>query len=346
MRTLITGGTGYIGQRLAEALLERGDEVYCFGLPCETLTLRDASRVHWFHGDICDPHAVSAAMIGCDRVFHLAGYARNWARSADTFFRVNVLGTETVLACALKAGIKDVLHTSSNVVFGPSIESPIGENSPRALDYFTAYERSKEASERVARKYVGAGLRVVIVNPTRVFGPGTINEANSVTKMISQYLHGTWRTIPGNGNAHGNYVYVHDLVRGMISAMERGRSGENYILGGENLSYNEFFSAVADVTRCRRFLVHLPRPLAIGFASLSYALAIGFGAWPLITPGWMRTFLADWRNTCEKARRELGYSPIPFKTAVRLTVGWMVREGIVSLPEGRLHATPICGGAS
>ena len=339
MKALVTGGTGFIGSALVRTLLQTGCNVHVLSLPGTDNFLPRHERLQFTGGTVTDTEAVRRSMEGCDRVFHLAALACPWCPSTNDYFRVNCGGTETVLEAAFDAGVQRVLHVSSNVVFGPSDEGPVDEDTPRLCDYDTAYERSKVASERVVKTYVHRGLDVVIVNPTRVFGPGPLTESNAVTQMIAWYLQGSWRWILGDGCAAGNYVYLPDLIAGMIRVMDLGRTGENYLLGGANVTFNELFSTLADVSGIRRRIVHLPPAAALAFARFEGMIARRFGKRPLITEEWTRTFLRHWPNTIQKARNEVGYRPTPFVDALRQTVEWILFQRS-ELPSFRTEAIP------
>ena len=323
MKTLITGGTGYIGGRLVKKLREAGQEVVVFALPGPEPETSELTGVTIYHGDIRDAAAVRNAMVGCSRVYHLAAYARNWARDSDLFFDINVRGTQNVLQAALDQGVSRVVHVSSNVVLGPSNGKPVSEESPRINDFLTAYERSKFAADEMAKAYALQGLDVVMVCPSRVFGPGLAGESNSVTRMIQLYLSGKWRILPGNGRAVGNYVYVEDLVRGMVQAMENGRRGERYILGGSNLSFGQLFEEIGRSCGKRFRLAQLPLWLALAYSHVEEARARWFRGYPTVTPGWVRTFFGDWANSITKAEREIGYESTPFGVALRHTINWI-----------------------
>ncbi|HEY6951803.1 MAG TPA: NAD-dependent epimerase/dehydratase family protein [Bacteroidota bacterium] len=323
MSNLVTGGLGFVGRRIVEALLAEGESVNVLSLPTPGFPSAISRSYATFLGDIRDPVVVRKAMAGCKYVYHLAAYARNWARDPGTFFEVNVQGTDVVLRAALETGVEKVVYTSSNLALGPSNGSEVNEAHPRTTDFLTEYERSKFIAENLVRSYVRKGLDVVIVNPTRIYGPGPLDESNSVTKMILWYLQGKWRFILGNGDATGNYVFVDDIVQGHIRARKYGKPGENYILGGQNASFNEFFSTLAGIGGRTFRLFHLPAGLALLFSQIERARARTFRHYPLITPGWTRTFLANWENSCKKAEQELGYSPKSLKAGMEDTVKWL-----------------------
>ena len=323
----VTGATGFIGTALVAELVTRGNRVRALTRTAsnrEGLALEHVSLVE---GDVLDPESLERGMAGCSAVIHLAGYARNWARDARVFFAHNVEGTRNVLAAARAAGAERVVVTSTVVTFGPTPPGIVGdETMPRGTTGFlTEYEESKTAAEREALRFATEGLPVVIVNPTRVYGPGKLTEGNSVSLMVDLYDRGKLPVLLDGGRSIGNYVLVDDVVRGHILAMEKGRIGERYILGGENASLKGFFEVVDDVSGKKHRQVSLPRPVALAYAHLEQRRAQWFGAYPRITPGWVETFLRDWAYSCAKAERELGYTRTPLREGIRRTYEWLVR---------------------
>lgn len=188
------------------------------------------------------------------------------------------------------------------------------------------YEQSKAAAEELVRQTSNETMPVVIVNPTRVFGPGQLTESNSVTKMIIGYKKGNWRVIPGNGKSSGNYVYINDVVNGLLLAMTNGRGGENYILGGENIDYNCFFALLSEVCGKKHTLFHLPLAVMLTAAKLMEAGTRQFSIAPKITQQLVRKFNLNWELTSEKAHRELGYSPTPLRSAFAETLKWFEQK--------------------
>lgn len=324
MRILLTGATGFIGQRLLEFLIARNSSVHtlCRKNPPP---ITDHPWVKVFPGDILDATSISSAIAGCDQIYHVAGYAKNWARHPQDYFDVNVQGTRNILEAALRYGVQKIVYTSSAMTIGPSNGQLLDESGPRKTPLLTHYEVSKIEAEDVVMRFVDRGLNAVIVNPTRVFGPGLLTEGNSVTKMVDYYLRGKWRVVPGNGDALGNYAYVEDVVLGHALAMEHGRSGERYLLGGENASYNTLFENLSEVSGKNYRLAHLPNSVAMAVSLIEEHRARWLGGYPSITPGWMRTFLLDSAYTCSKAIRELGYRITPLSEALHHTAQWLIR---------------------
>ena len=166
-------------------------------------------------------------------------------------------------------------------------------------------------------------MDVVIVKPTRIYGPGELGDSNGVTRMIRDYIKGRWHFIPGHGRSLGNYVYIDDVVDGHILAMQRGRTGERYLLGGSNLSFNEFFSIMREVAGCRHFLIRVPLSIGVSVAGIMMMRTKLTGRMPLITPGLLKRYHHNWAVCSDKARDELGYDPLGFREGLRRTLTWL-----------------------
>ena len=324
-RVFVTGATGFIGTKLVQELVRQGCSVRALTRASSQTDGLAGERVELVQGDILDPDSLRRGMAGCEQVYHLAAYAKNWARTREVFFQQNVDGTRQVMSAAEACGVKRLVITSTIVTLGPTAPGVVGdENMARITPrFFTEYEESKTMAEREILQWVARGGPAVIVNPTRVYGPGKRTEGNSVTLMIDQYHRGRLPVLLNGGVNVGNYAFVDDLVRGYVLAMEKGRIGERYILGGENVSLKGFFALVDEATGRRHRQVSLPPWAALGFARFEQLKAEWLGIYPQITPGWVETFLADWTYSCAKAERELGYRITPLKVGIRATCEWL-----------------------
>ncbi len=329
MNCLLTGANGFIGIRLAEELSSGGHTVRCLvRSPDKFRPLSGLNGVTPVIGDLGSVHILEAAARGCDTVFHLAAFAKPWSKDKSLPFRINVTGTENVLKAAHKAGVKRFVFTSSAAVIGPSPGiDPIDEEYPRSVPFFNEYEETKAAAEELVKSYSRDGMECVIVNPTRVYGPGPVNESNSVTRMISLYSRGRWRIIPGDGTCVGNYVLVDDVVRGHIQAALKGRAGHRYILGGDNITFDQFFETLADLTGKRRWLIRFPVSLMTVVARVMEWQAGITGIAPLITAPWVKKYLNHWSLSSRKAREDLGINPVSFAEGAKITLDWLRGSG-------------------
>ena len=324
MNIFITGATGYVGNNLTNRLAAEGHIVHALCRSVNKKSLLAHSNIKVFEGDITDIDSVEKAMKGCEQVYHLAAYARVWSKDPSVFYKLNVQGTKHVLEAARKLGIKNIVFTSTGGVLGPSNGQPVKEDDARLGNIFNEYEDTKTQAEDLCKEYCNKyNMRIVIVNPPRIYGPGIESESNAVTRLVKLYLKGKWKILPGDGKKTGSYVYVDDVVNGHVLAMEKGRSGERYILSGVNASYNEFFDVLSKVSRKKATLYPLPVWLMMiaGYSIMGYSKITGNP--PLLTPKWIKKYLYDWSLSCEKAQKELGYTYRSLEEGLHQTVNWI-----------------------
>jgi nucleoside-diphosphate-sugar epimerase len=315
-KTMITGATGLIGGRLALHLAGQGQVVHVISRSVAKATALEHPNIRVFFGGIEDESTVAAAMAGCEQLYHLAAFTGVWHRDSGYYHRINVDATRKVLELAVSAGVRRVVVTSTAGVLGPSGTGAIDEESPAPSSWFTYYEESKAAMESMIRAFPKNGMEIVMVNPSRLYGPAPLNKSNSVTKLLVQYIRGRWRLLPGNGSKVGNYAYLDDVVKGHILAMTQGRDRERYILGGENLTYRELFQRTGMVAGHNKFMFPFPNTVMLTVAATTKAFARVTGNPPLITPGWVRKYGHHWELSCRKAEVELGYRITPFEKGV------------------------------
>lgn len=323
MAIFVTGGTGYIGQKLIQLLIRSGDELHVLLRKQSDRTGLEHPRIHLFEGDVLDKVSIRRAIRGCTHTYHLAAYARVWARSREAFYSHNVNGVRNVVEACGEFGVGRVVVTSTVVTLGPTNGGVVDEAASRGNHFFTDYELSKYLAEKEALKYATRGLDVVIVNPTRVYGPGKLNEANAVTRMIGLYVKGKFPLLLDQGQHVGNYVLVDDVASGHLLAMEKGRSGGRYVLGGENASLKELFDLIREITGVRKMQVKVPALAARSVGVLEEIRARLFHSSPLITRAWVETFLHHWSFSSKKAMEELGYAFTPLREGLEKTWKWL-----------------------
>lgn len=324
-RIFITGATGYLGQRLALSLAEQGYSIHAFvrDLP-RAESLLEHTNIKLYAGDILDIQSIKNAIAGCDEVYHLAALASVWNKDSTMFDRLNVEGLQNVLECCINLNIRKVLFTSTAGVVGHSVDGkPVAEFTNPSPEPGTLYEASKLKAEVVANHFVSRGLQVVIVNPSRVYGPGLLTESNGFTRLIKMYINGKWSIKPGSGGSIGNYVYIDDVIDGFLKAMKHAKPGERYLLGGENVSYTEFFSMIDELIGHRRKLYSVPLPIMVFFSYVQLGIAKTFGKHPFITPPFVKKYSKNWIVSSDKASRELEYSITPLKVGMQKTLTWL-----------------------
>jgi farnesol dehydrogenase len=327
MKYFITGATGFIGNRLTEELLKDGCEIHILGRSKKKVELLYGNRVDYFEGDLADFEVITKAMKGCDAVFHLAALAQLWSKNKTESYNANVIGTKNILEAALQNKIRKIVFTSSAATLAPSAGIEIvDETFPLPGEYLTDYEKTKAEAELLCTDYCKRGLEVVIVNPSRVYGPGELNKSNSVTILINKYISGKWRIIPGNGNAIGNYVFIDDVVNGHIQAMKNGIPGEKYILGGVNVSFNQFFKILRSVSGKNFRLFHLPFSMMMAVSEIELFMAETFGKSPLITPPWVKRYMQNRPISSNKAIAQLNYNITSLEEGMHKTIEWLLKK--------------------
>jgi dihydroflavonol-4-reductase len=270
MRALVTGGTGFVGANLVAALGQRGITVRVLRRESSPLTALDGLTYEDVLGDILDPQdALVAAMDGCDWVFHVAAVSDYWRKRTEQLYKVNVEGTVNVLEAARSAGVKRFVFTSSLAALGlPSNGQPLDESSHFNLEPERfPYAHSKQLAEQEVFRAAESGLDAVIVNPSVVLGPRDVNQISG--SIIVQAASGRLFFYPPGGV---NYVAVEDVAAGHIAAAEHGRTGERYVLAGENLKHREALTVVCEVVDKRPPVIPLPK-LVLPFASLGVSAA-------------------------------------------------------------------------
>jgi nucleoside-diphosphate-sugar epimerase len=327
MKAFITGATGFIGNRLAMKLADENHEVI--------VLLRDKSQAGQFikkgigivEGDIFSHEALINGCKSCDTVFHLAAYTKPVSEDSSLPYRTNVVGTLNVLEAARESSVKKLVVVSTAGTLGYSLDShPRDERSVRPASYGTDYERTKAEAEKAVLENATSCPEVIIVNPTRVYGPGKDSFSNSVTRIISLYGKGLWRILPGDGKAIGNYVFVEDVVDGIILASEKGIGGEQYILGGENLSFGDLFGVLGEVYGKPRKLVKVGEPVLKLIVKIVAAYSWLLHKQPVISDVWIDKYLKNYILSSKKAEMQLGYKITPFREGAGKTIEWLKRR--------------------
>ncbi len=326
MKVFVSGATGFIGIQLVKRLVHEGHIVHALYRSQSKADLIKHQNIILFKGDILDTVSLERAMADCDEAYHTAAFAGVWAKDPSVIFRLNVEGALNVIETAGKHGVRRVVLTSTAGILGPSQGEAVHESSPAPESFFTDYEASKFQLEQQVLGRIENNPEVVVVNPTRVYGPGYLSESNGVTKMIKQYVEGKWKLIPGDGRSSGNYVYVEDVVSGHLLAMQKGLPGERYVLGGENISYNQLFEFVREASGVRHRLFKIPLWIMLAAAGVMKFISLISGRPPLIVPDLVRKFNHNWFVSSQKAREDLGYQSTDARSGIIQTVQWILNS--------------------
>jgi dihydroflavonol-4-reductase len=324
--TLVTGGAGFIGSHLVHQLLDKGESVRVLEHPNAPVAHLPVGCIELMRGDIRDRSAVEAAVRGCGEVYHLAAYPHLWAARRGVFQQVNYLGTVNVLDAALSAGVRRVLHTSTeSILTRVRQDGPIAEDQRVALrDVVGPYCRSKLLAEQHAFRAARAGAPVVIVNPTLPVGPGDFGQSPP-TRMILDFCRGKRREYL---DATLNLIDVRDVAAAMVRAMEAGRPGRRYLLGNENLSVREVFARLAALTGLPEPHRRVPYGVALAAAYASEFLANVFTAQaPAATVTGVKLTRRVMHFDARRSLADLGVRPCPVAQALADAVAWYREVG-------------------
>lgn len=326
-KVLITGAGGFVGGQLATFLTQKGIEVNAMHRPGSTLnpTLSNNPLIHSTPANLVDLESLVNASKDCDVIFHLAAYAQPWAKDMNIYYDVNVGGTINILEAAKANNVSRVVVTATAGTFGPQVDdSLITEKINQILPPFTEYERTKQIANDKVQEYVSEGMNIVTVSPTRVFGPGELSTSNAITRLLEKYIYKGISILPGDGRTTGNYAYIKDMINGHYLAAIKGKTGENYILGGENMTYRELMTSFGIASDIKRKSISLPLSIMLAASKVMQFLGNTFGITPVITPKFVKKYVHNWATDISKAKRDLGYTVTPFTIALKETTDWIV----------------------
>lgn len=321
MKVFLTGGTGYIGNRIALHFANKGITVHALVRSKQKSTLLMHNNILLFTGDIHQADALETAMQGCDVVIHSAAFSALYTPKEELYAEINIKGSQNVFTAAQKVNVKKIIYISTAGILGPSDDMPVHEETKRTTPYFNEYERTKAEAEKWLLAQSNDSLAISSLNLTRVFGPGQLTEANAGTRLIHQVANG-WRIIPGDGKSIGNYVYIDDVLDACYQTIEKGKSGHRYIIGGDNIDFNTYFSVAKKTTGATQKMINLPVSIIMGLSRVMLWFA-PLGIAPTITPPWVKRYMYNWVLDNTKAKTELGISFTPFEEGVEKTVEWL-----------------------
>lgn len=315
MRVFLTGGTGFIGSEVARRLRARGDEVRALVRnPVRAKPLVDAG-CELVRGDLADEDALRAGVRGCDAVVHAAAqYDIGIPKRARAAMEdANVRGTERVLAAAREAGTGRVVYVSTCAVFGDTGGEVVDERYRRRSPYTSFYDETKHRAHEIAERYAAEGLPVVIVQPGAVYGPG---DPSPQGRMIDQFLAGRLPAMafPGLGL---NLVHRDDVADGIVLALDKGKPGESYVLGGEIATMRDLMRTLAAAAGRRPPRLTMPTWALKAIAPLGPVLGPLLGQGPNMRELIRSSDGVTFWGSDDKARRELGYRGRPLEQGIR-----------------------------
>jgi dihydroflavonol-4-reductase len=326
MKALVTGATGFVGSHVARWLADQGAELRLLVRPTSLTANLEGIAGERVAGDLREPESLRKAMAGCEAVFHVAADYRLWTREPQEMYRSNVEGTRNIIQLAQQAGVRRVVYTSSVATMGFTSNGRLAdENSPVGLgDMIGHYKKSKFQAEQVALEAGRAGVDVVVVNPTTPVGERDI-KPTPTGRIVVDFLK---RKFPAYVDTGLNLVDVAEVARGHLAALEKGRSGERYILGGENLTLKQILDKLAAITGLPSPRVKLPYAVAMASGVVDTAVTgLLLRREPRVTVDAVRMGRKKMFVSSAKAERELGWKIVAVDDALQRAVEWFRSQG-------------------
>jgi len=328
MKAFVTGATGFLGSHVARVLGEQGADLRLLVRSTSNLRNLEGIQAETATGDLRDSSSLEKGMSGCDTVFHVAADYRLWVRDPAEMYRSNVDGTKAILDAARKHGVRRVVYTSSVATVGFTGNGhPADEDSPVSLaDMIGPYKRSKFLAEQLAMEAGGSGMQVVVVNPTTPVGEQDV-KPTPTGRIVVDFLK---RRFPAYVETGLNLVDVRECARGHVVALEKGRPGERYILGGENLTLKQILDKLGEISGLPSPKVKLPYVFAFATGIVDEAITGRLlHREPRATVDSVRMGKKKMFASCAKAERELGWKIVPVEAALRRAVEWFQANGYV-----------------
>ena len=329
MKAFVTGATGFVGSHVARYLAGQGAELRLLVRPTSLTANLEGIAGERVMGDLRDPGSLRKAMSGCDVVFHVAADYRLWTRDPGEMYRSNVEGTRNIIQLAQQTGVRRVIYTSSVATMGFTGNGGLAdESSPVALsDMIGHYKRSKFQAEQVALQAGRGGAGVVVVNPTTPVGERDI-KPTPTGRIIVDFLK---RKFPAYVDTGLNLVDVAEVARGHVAALEKGKSGERYILGGENLTLKQILDKLAAITGLPSPKLKLPYAVALATGVLDTAVTgLLLRREPRVTVDAVRMGRKKMFVSSARAERDLGWRIVPVDDALRRAVDWFRERSYVA----------------
>jgi dihydroflavonol-4-reductase len=340
MTTLVTGAAGFLGSHVARQLVARGDEVRVLLRASSTNRAIADLSLEYVTGDLRDPASLDRAMKGVKRVFHVAADYRLWAKRSREIYDSNVGGTKNLLNAAKRAGVEQLIYTSTVATIAVDRPQHPNEFTDAKLEEMVGhYKRSKWMAEKEALNAAKAGLPVIVAMPTTPVGPWDW-KPTPTGKIILDFLNGK---MPGYVETGLNFVGVEECAAGHLLVAEKGKVGERYLLGGENLTLKAMLDLLSNITGLRAPMLKIPHVLALGVAYANTVFSRLVGREPGIPIEGVKIARHMMFVDCSRAKRELGFKAGPVAAALERAVRWYEANGYIAKSRARrmAHAAAI-----
>jgi dihydroflavonol-4-reductase len=325
--TLVTGAAGFLGSHVARQLVARGDEVRVLVRASSTNRAIADLSLEYVTGDLRDAASLDRAMKGAKRVFHVAADYRLWAKRSQDIYDSNVGGTKNLLDAAKRAGVEQLIYTSTVATIAVDRPQHPNESTDAKLEEMVGhYKRSKWLAEKEALSAAKNGLPVIVAMPTTPVGPWDW-KPTPTGKIILDFLNGK---MPGYVETGLNFVGVEECAAGHLLIADKGKVGERYLLGGENLTLKHMLDLLAKITGLSAPKLKIPHGLALGVAYANTAFSRLVGREPAIPVEGVKIARHMMFVDCTRAQRELGFKAGPIAAALERAVRWYEANGYIA----------------
>ena len=332
MTTLVTGASGFLGSHVARQLVARGEDVRVLMRASSTNRAVADLSLEYVTGDLRDPASLDRAMKGVKRVFHVAADYRLWARRSKDIYDSNVGGTKNLLAAAERAGIEQLIYTSTVATIAVDRPQLPNESTDAKLEEMIGhYKRSKWMAEQEVLKAAKDGAPIIVAMPTTPVGPWDW-KPTPTGKIILDFLNGK---MPGYVETGLNFVGVEECAAGHLLISEKGKIGERYLLGGENLTLKAMLDLLSKITGLPAPRLKIPHGLALGVAYANTVFSRLLGREPGIPVEGVKIARHMMFVDCSRAQRELGFQPGSVAAALERAVRWYEANGYIAKGRAR-----------
>jgi nucleoside-diphosphate-sugar epimerase len=321
MVTAITGATGFIGGVLASELTTKGEKVRALVRKESNTKQLEALGIEMAHGDVTDPASLNDFLHGCDRLYHCAGLVDLGCRDWNLFYKVNVEGTINILEAALRNVIGRVVYSSSAATLCPENGGTLTENPPLKRQSMGYYSDSKTQAETEALKFIDRGIDVILVNPTNVFGPGSVSNIN---RTVLDLILGK---LPGVPDTSTNLVYIDDVVEAHILGFQRGIPGRHYLVAGETVRMVDAYQMAVNMAGSSKKVRGIPLSLTWLYAYIGESLSKFTDKKPLISRAELKPVSRKILVNDSQTREELGLKKTTVKDGMEKLVAWFQHGG-------------------
>ncbi|MBA7624323.1 ADP-L-glycero-D-manno-heptose-6-epimerase [subsurface metagenome] len=316
---LITGGTGFIGIHLVKRLSNLGHNLKLLVRETSDVSpFQDLKNIEYINGDVRDIESINKAVDNVDLIYHLAAYTKMWSKDKSIFEEVNIKGAENVAKVVLDKN-KRLIYISSFIALGATPTEPVDENHESEEGLLLDYGKTKFQAKKLIKEYIGKGLNATMFYPGIAYGPGDFNVfGQMIHDIVAKKLLG----VPGKADKIGNFVYVDDVVNGLVSVIDRGDlSGEEFILGGNNTVLNDWINLIAEIAGVKKPR-HFPMRMGLMYAGMHEVKTKLTKKMPYINRPTVKIMNYNWSFSSKKAIDKLDYKITPLREGMTKTIEW------------------------